>query len=41
VTAWAAADGEPSSVVAWIRATVEWLETVQDAASKRDADPNR
>jgi hypothetical protein len=36
--AWITVPGEPSEVVAWTRATLEWLETMRDTASKRDAD---
>ena len=40
VAAWIAAEGEPREVVAWARETLEWLETLRNAARKRDADPN-
>jgi hypothetical protein len=36
---WVAVAGEPSEVVAWTHTTLEWLETIRDAASERDAHP--
>ena len=41
VKAWSATDGHPSEVDAWIRTTLEQLETLRVAASKQEAEPDQ
>ena len=41
VEAWGTTESEPNMVKAWIRATVEWLQTAHDAVLEHEVEPDQ